>query len=321
MEFAKLDFEQPLFDLQQRIKELKKLDAEGEIDFRDEISALSDKLERMKEQVYSNLTIWQRVQVARHPGRPYTLDYIGQIFSDWIEFHGDRAFADDRAIVSGLARLEGCPVAVVGHQKGRSTKEKLEHNFGLPRPEGFRKARRVMELAARFELPIISFLDTTGAYPGIGSEERGVAEAIACNIRDMFTYPVPLIIVVIGEGGSGGALGIGVGDRVYMLENSYYSVITPEGCAAILWRDGGRAREAAEALKVSGPHLVELGIVDRILPEPLGGAHNGLVETAQIIKETLVTDLAELRKLSGDQLLDQRYQKFRGMGEFTTVRG
>lgn len=319
MEKAKLDFEQPLYDLQNRIRELKKLDAEGEMDFAGEINTLTDKLERMKEQVYSNLTIWQRVQVARHPRRPYTLDYVELLFTDWTELHGDRVFAEDPSIVTGLARLEGRPVAVIGHQKGRTTKQKVKHNFGSPKPEAFRKALRVMELAGRFGLPIISFLDTSGAYPGIGSEERGVAEAIARNIREMFTFPVPMIILVIGEGGSGGALGIGVGDRVYMLENSYYSVISPEGCAAILWRDGAKAQLAAEALKVSGSHLVELGVVDRILPEPLGGAHHGIEETAQIIKETLVTAVGELSKLPIEELLDRRYKKFRAMGEFTTT--
>ncbi len=319
MEKAKLDFEQPLYDLQNRIRELKELDAEGEMDFGGEISTLTEKLETMKEQVYSNLTIWQRVQVARHPERPYTLDYVKLLFTDWTELHGDRVFAEDPSIVTGLARLEGRPVAVIGHQKGRTTKQKVKHNFGSPKPEAFRKALRVMELAGRFGLPIISFLDTSGAYPGIGSEERGVAEAIARNIRELFTFPVPIIILVIGEGGSGGALGIGIGDRVYMLENSYYSVISPEGCAAILWRDGAKAQLAAEALKVSGPHLVELGVVDRILPEPLGGAHHGIEETAQIIKETLVTAVGELSKLPIEELLDRRYKKFRAMGEFTTT--
>ncbi len=317
MEFAQLSFEQPIFDLKKRIEELKKLDAEGDIDFSDEIETLTAKLEKLKEQVYSKLTIWQRVQVARHPRRPYTLDYVERILTDWVELHGDRTFADDGAMVTGLGRLEGRPVALVGHQKGRSTKEKLQRNFGMPHPEGFRKARRIMDLAERFGLPFISFLDTTGAYPGIGSEERGISEAIAHNIRDMFTLTVPIIIVVIGEGGSGGALGIGVGDRVYMLENSYYSVISPEGCAAILWRDQAMAQTAAQALKVSGRHLVDLGVVDRILPEPLGGAHTGVDETAQIIKEVLVADFAELSKLPVEELLQQRYDKFRVMGEFT----
>lgn len=317
MNFAHLTFEQPIIKLQERIAELRKLSAEGEIDFASEVETLSVKLEQMKEQIYSNLSIWERVQVARHPQRPYTQDYIDRIIDDWTELHGDRTFSDDQAIITGLGFLDGRRVAVIGHQKGRSTKEKLRHNFGSPRPEGFRKALRVMELAERFKLPVISFLDTAGAYPGIGSEERGVAEAIARNIRDMFTLEVPIIIVVIGEGGSGGALGIGVGDRVYMLQNGYYSVISPEGCAAILWRDGAKAKMAAEALKVSGNHLIELGIVDKLLPEPLGGAHNDLDETALIIKETLVTDLAELSKLPIDELLDLRYKKFRAMGRFT----
>ncbi len=317
MNFAHLTFEQPIIKLQERIAELRKLSAEGEIDFASEVETLSVKLEQMKEQIYSNLTIWERVQVARHPQRPYTQDYIDRIIDDWTELHGDRTFSDDQAIITGLGFLDGRRVAVIGHQKGRSTKEKLRHNFGSPRPEGFRKALRVMQLAERFKLPVISFLDTAGAYPGIGSEERGVAEAIARNIRDMFTLKVPIIIVVIGEGGSGGALGIGVGDRVYMLQNGYYSVISPEGCAAILWRDGAKAKMAAEALKVSGNHLLELGIVDKFLPEPLGGAHNDLDETALIIKETLVTDLAELSELPIDELLDLRYKKFRAMGRFT----
>jgi acetyl-CoA carboxylase carboxyl transferase subunit alpha len=320
MEFAQLAFEQPIYDLNRRIEELKKLSAEGPVDFADEIETLSAKLEQLKEQIYANLTIWQRVQVARHPQRPYTLDYVQRILTDWVELHGDRNFADDHAMVTGVGRLEGRPVALIGHQKGRSTKEKLQRNFGMPHPEGFRKAHRIMDLADRFGLPLISFLDTTGAYPGIGSEERGISEAIARNIRDMFTLRVPIIIVVIGEGGSGGALGIGVGDRVYMLENSYYSVISPEGCAAILWRDQAQAQEAAQALRVSGRHLVDLGVVDRVLPEPLGGAHNGVDETAQIVKEVLVGDLAELTKLPVDELLQKRYDKFRVMGVYAENR-
>jgi len=259
---------------------------------------------------------WERVQLARHPKRPHALDYIQRLFTDFLELHGDRAFADDAAIVSGMAFFEGRPVMVLGQQKGRDTKQKLIRNFGMPKPEGYRKAMRVMELAAKFNRPIISMLDTPGAYPGIDAEERGQAEAIAVNLREMARLTVPIIVVIIGEGGSGGALGMGVGNRIYMLENSIYSVISPESCAAIIWRDSGKAEQAAAALKLTAPDLQQLGLIDGIVPEPEGGAHNDPDAAAENLRETLRTALAELTKMGSKDLVDQRYEKFRKMGSF-----
>lgn len=259
---------------------------------------------------------WQRVQLARHPKRPHSLDYIQRVFTNFIELHGDRAFADDPAIVTGFAFFENRPVAVLGQQKGRDTKQKLHRNFGMPKPEGYRKALRVMKLAAKFRRPIITFLDTPGAYPGIDAEERGQAEAIAVNLREMSRMQVPIITVVIGEGGSGGALGLGVGNRVYMLENAIYSVISPESCAAIIYRDSGQAERAAAALKLTAPDLGSFGIIDGVVPEPAGGAHEDYDAAAASLRETLRTALAELSRLSPQELVDQRYEKFRKMGNF-----
>ena len=259
---------------------------------------------------------WERVQLARHPKRPHCLDYIQRLFTDFMELHGDRAFADDAAIVTGMAFFDAKPVMVLGQQKGRDTKQKLLRNFGMPKPEGYRKAMRVMELAAKFKRPIITMLDTPGAYPGIDAEERGQAEAIAVNLREMSRLPVPIIVVVIGEGGSGGALGLGVGNRVFMLENSIYSVISPESCAAIIWRDSGKAELAASALKLTAPDLQQLGIVDGIVPEPEGGAQNDYDVAADFLRETLRSSLHDLSRLSPKQLVDQRYEKFRKMGNF-----
>jgi acetyl-CoA carboxylase carboxyl transferase subunit alpha len=261
---------------------------------------------------------WERVQLARHPKRPHALDYIQRLFTSFLEIHGDRAFADDAAIVAGMAFFDGKPVMVLGQQKGRDTKQKLIRNFGMPKPEGYRKAMRVMELAAKFNRPIVSMLDTPGAYPGIDAEERGQAEAIAVNLREMSRLSVPVIVVVIGEGGSGGALGMGVGNRIYMLENSVYSVISPESCAAIIWRDSGKAEQAAAALKLTAPDLQQLGLIDGIVPEPEGGAHNDPDGAAEMLRETLRSALSDLSKLPSKELVDQRYEKFRKMGSFFT---
>jgi len=261
---------------------------------------------------------WERVQLARHPKRPHALDYIQRLFTDFMELHGDRAFADDAAIVAGMAFFESKPVMVLGQQKGRDTKQKLHRNFGMPKPEGYRKAMRVMELAAKFKRPIITMLDTPGAYPGIDAEERGQAEAIAMNLREMSRLAVPVIVVVIGEGGSGGALGMGVGNRVFMMENSIYSVISPESCAAIIWRDSGKAESAAAALKLTAPDLQTLGIVDGIVPEPEGGAHNDHDAAAESLRQTLRSSLADLAKISPKDLVTERYEKFRKMGSFFT---
>ncbi|MDD2679722.1 MAG: acetyl-CoA carboxylase carboxyltransferase subunit alpha [Candidatus Omnitrophica bacterium] len=312
---AGLDFEKPIFELEKKIQELKHFIAEKRIDLSSEVRRLEDKLEHLKQDTYTNLSAWQRVQLARHPQRPYTLDYISLIMSDFIELHGDRLFADDKAIVCGLAKLDKQKIAVIGHQKGRDTKENLKRNFGCAHPEGYRKALRVMRLAEEFNLPVVIFIDTPGAYPGIGAEERGQSQAIALNLREMALVATPIISIVIGEGGSGGALGVGVADRICVLENSYYSVISPEGCAAILWKDGAKAPLAAEVLKLTGEDLLKLKIIDAIIPEPLGGAHRDPQRTAQNLKDFITKDLKELKSLTKEELLDQRYNKFRSMGE------
>jgi len=311
-----LDFERPILELEKKIAELKSFTSDESIDFTAEISRLEKKLKKVKKEIFSNLTPWQRVQVARHPNRPHTLDYINLIIKDFIELHGDRSFGDDKAIVGGLGRLEGFRVVVVGHQKGRDTSQKLKRNFGCAHPEGYRKALRLMKLAEKFGLSVISFVDTPGAYPGIGAEERGQAEAIAYNLREMANLSVPIVVIVIGEGGSGGALGIGLGDRILVLENAYYSVISPEGCAAILWKDRAKASEAARALKLTANDLYELGIIDEVVPEPLGGAHRDFEEMAKVIKEVIVKHLKELSLWSKEKLLRARYEKFRKMGIF-----
>src|SRR5687767_10898476 len=313
-----LDFEKPIAELQSKLEELKKhrdTHAIG-VNFEEEITTIERKIAETRKQIFSNLTAWQRVQLARHPRRPFTLDYLQTTFSEFSELHGDRLFADDRAVVGGFARLEDRKVMVIGTQKGRDTKESILRNFGSAHPEGYRKALRLMRIADKFNLPIITLIDTAGAYPGIGAEERHIAEAIAVNLREMTLFSVPIIAVVIGEGGSGGALGIGIADRVLILENSYYSVISPEGCAAILWKDRAAAAKAAEALKITAKDLKELGLVDEIIPEPLGGAHNDLAGTAATLKSTLLTHLATLKSLSTKERLAQRYNKFRVYGHF-----
>ena len=311
-----LEFERPIIELEERIKELKNFSSERHIDLSSEVEKLEKKLENLKKEIYGNLTAWQRIQIARHPQRLYTLDYINRIMTDFIEIHGDRVYGDDKAIVTGFAKLEGERLVVIGHQKGRDTKENIERNFGCAHPEGYRKALRIMKLAGKFKLPIIILIDTPGAYPGIGAEQRGQAQAIAENICQMFGIKTPIICCVIGEGGSGGALGIGVGDKVLMLENAYYSVISPEGCSAILWKDSSKVREAAEALKLTSFDLLKFGIIDEIVPEPLGGVHKDVELSSQNLKEALLRNLKVLQKLSLDQLLKKRYEKFRKIGVF-----
>jgi len=313
-----LEFEKPIFELQRKLDELRKhpeKHAMG-VNFEDEAKSIERKLEETRRQIYSNLTAWQRVMLARHPKRPYTLDYFRTVFTDFTELHGDRLYSDDRAIVGGFAKLMDRPVMVLGTQKGRDTKENILRNFGSAHPEGYRKALRLMRLADKFSLPIVTIIDTAGAYPGIGAEERHIAEAIAVNLREMTLLEVPIIAVVIGEGGSGGALGIGVADRVLILENAYYSVISPEGCAAILWKDRAAAAKAAEALKITSKSLLELGLVDEIIPEPLGGAHNDLAATAATVQKHLLKQLAQLDALSTSERLRQRYGKYRHFGHF-----
>ncbi|MBU1044925.1 MAG: acetyl-CoA carboxylase carboxyltransferase subunit alpha [Candidatus Omnitrophica bacterium] len=309
-----LEFEKPIVELEQKILELRNFSDNRKIDLSDEIVKFEEKLKKLKEDIYGNLSAWQKVQIARHPKRPYTKDYINLIMTDFIELHGDQLFGDDQAILCGLAKIDGQKVMVIGHQKGRDTKENLKRSFGCAHPEGYRKALRLMRLAERFNVPIITFIDTPGAYPGIDAEERGQANAIAVNIREMSQFKVPIIIVIIGEGGSGGALGIGVGDRVCMFENSYYSVISPEGCAAILWRNRANAPEAAAALKITADDLTKLKIVDEVIPEPLGGAHRAPSIAAAALKTSLKKNLKELLKLPIEQLVEKRYEKFRNMG-------
>ena len=308
-----LDFEKPLVELDQKIRELRDYTTDN-VDFSSDIKKLEKKSAKLRDEIFSNLTRWQRTQLARHQVRPYTLDYVKHIFTDWFEVHGDRNFRDDPALVCGFARLDGEPCAIIGHQKGRDTKEKVYRNFGMPNPEGYRKALRVMKMAEQFGLPIFTFVDTPGAFPGIGAEERGQAEAIARNLREMAALTVPVIVTVTGEGGSGGALAIAVGNKVQMLQYSVYAVISPEGCAAILWSDGARGPEAAEALKLTAKDIDSLGvIIDDVIPEPLGGAHNDHVAAAATVKEYLKKHLEELKQLSPEELVEQRYQKFRAM--------
>lgn len=310
------DFEKPIIELEKKIDELRHITHGHKLEFKDDIKSLEEKLERLKHQIFESLTPWQRVQIARHPKRPYTLDYVNMIMTDYLEIHGDRLFADDKALVTGFAKIGTQNILVVGHQKGRDTKENLMRNFGSAHPEGYRKAIRAMKLAEKFGTPIVAFVDTPGAYPGIGAEERGQAAAIAYNLAEMAQLRVPVIVIVIGEGGSGGALGIGVGDRVLVLENAYYSVISPEGCAAILWKDRAKAPDAASVLKLTGPDLLELGVIDEVIKEPLGGAHRGPVETAKNVKEAILKNLKELNEFTPDALVKERYKKFRKMGVF-----
>ncbi len=311
-----LEFEKPIIELQRKLDELKKHPESHGINFDEEVAQIEKKIAQTRQQIYSNLTPWQRVQLARHPKRPFTLDYLNSAFTDFSELHGDRLFAEDRAVVGGFAKLGGQKVLVVGTQKGRDTKENIRRNFGSAHPEGYRKALRLMRLADKFGLPIITLIDTAGAYPGIGAEERHIAEAIAVNLREMMLLEVPIVAVVIGEGGSGGALGIGVADRVMILENAYYSVISPEGCAAILWKERAAAEKAAAALKITAKDLLELGLVDEIVPEPLGGAHNDPKATSENLRQSLLKNLGSLQQLSAVERMKQRYAKFRAHGHF-----
>ena len=311
-----LEFEKPLGELERQIDELKRIAGEQDLDVAGEILTLEERLATMRSEIYQGLTPMQRVLVARHPRRPYTLDYLSSIFTDFIELHGDRLFRDDPAIVGGWARLAGQSVMVIGHQKGRDTKENLRRNFGMPHPEGYRKALRLMHLAARFEAPIVTLIDTPGAYPGLGAEERGQSEALARNILEMSVLPTPIISVVIGEGGSGGALALGVSDRILMFENSVYSVISPEGCAAILWKDATQRERAAEALSLTPNDLVRLGIVDEIIPEPVGGAHFDPDTAGESLRTSLIKQLAELRRMRTEKLLKRRQEKYASMGAY-----
>lgn len=312
--FFILDFEKPIVTLEKKISEMKAYASEQKINLDEEIARLEKRLHKLMEETYSKLTRWQRVLLSRHPDRPYTLDYIQRIFTDFIELHGDRLFADDPALVGGLAYLDGKPIMVLGQQKGRTTKEKLYRNFGMMNPEGYRKALRLMKLAAKFHRPVIVLIDTPGAYPGIGAEERGQGEAIARNLFEMSHLPVPVICAIIGEGASGGALGIGVGDRILMMENAWYSVISPEGCAAILWKDAGKAHLAAEILKPTAKDLLELGVINEVVSEPLGGAHRAYDEAARILKDRLIYHLDELRKMKPEELIQKRLEKYGSMG-------
>ncbi|MFN7954135.1 MAG: acetyl-CoA carboxylase carboxyltransferase subunit alpha [bacterium] len=311
-----LEFERELDDLEKRISELKRFAAGGNASLGDELERLERKLDKRRAEIFQGLTPWQVTQLARHPARPQALDFIERLFDDWIELHGDRGYGDDPAILSGLARFQGTPVVVVGHQKGRRTGEKVRRNFGMPHPEGYRKAQRLFALAERFHLPVMTFVDTPGAYPGIGAEERGQAEAIAVSIQTMIDLGVPILVTVIGEGGSGGALALGVGDRVFMLRHAVYSVISPEGCAGILWNDGQRAETAAAALKMTAPDLLSLGVIDAIVEEPRGGAHRDPDEAARLVGETLSQALDQVRGLAIPDLVEARYQKFRSIGVF-----
>lgn len=312
-----LPFERPLMELRHKIDELKSFAKEKDMDLSGEIERLKQKAKHLEEEIYGNLTPWQRVQIVRHTRRPTTLDYIDNIFHSFFEIHGDRLYGDDPALVAGVAKLDDQPVTVIGHQKGKDTKENIARNFGMPHPEGYRKALRAMQQAHKFSRPIICFIDTPGAYPGKAAEERGQSEAIARNLREMSGFEVPIICVVTGEGGSGGALALGVGNHIYMLENAIYSVISPEGAAALLWKDASLAQRAAESMKITAEDLYELGIIEGVIPEPKGGAHHDLGAQAASIKNTLVRALAELAPLDGKQLQEQRYEKYKQIGEFT----
>ncbi|RNB89558.1 acetyl-CoA carboxylase carboxyl transferase subunit alpha [Brevibacillus fluminis] len=316
---GELPFEKPLIELQDKIKELRRFTEEKGIDFSDEVARLEIKAKEMAEQIYGQLTPWQRVQLSRHPQRPTTLDYINHIFTDFIEFHGDRLFGDDMAIVGGIAYLDGRPITVIGHQKGKDTKENIARNFASPHPEGYRKALRLMQQANKFKRPIICFINTQGAFPGKTAEERGQSEAIARNLREMAGFGVPILCVVIGEGGSGGALAISLGNRIYMLENSTYSVISPEGAAALLWKDAGLAQRAAETMKITAPDLLELGIIDGMIEEPFGGAHRDMVKQAELLKATLVSGLEQLIQMTPEELIQDRYVKFKQIGQYASL--
>jgi len=315
-----LDFERPLVELEERIRTLQDSAVMRGLDVSDEVGKLRERVEKLGREIFENLDPWQRVQLARHPRRPTTLDYIQHVFDSFTELHGDRLYRDDPAIVGGLASLGDRRLVVIGHQKGRDTKSNIHRNFGMAHPEGYRKALRLMEMAARAGRPVVTFIDTPGAYPGIGAEERGQAEAIARNLRDMAALPVPVLIYVTGEGGSGGALAIGVGDRIAMLENAIYSVISPEGCAAILWRDGSQAPDAAQALKLTSKDLHKLGLVDAIIPEPVGGAHRNVHDTVYNVETYISRTLSQLQRMGIDELLESRYRKWRSVGTNCAVR-
>ncbi|MCX7019743.1 MAG: acetyl-CoA carboxylase carboxyltransferase subunit alpha [bacterium] len=312
MPISVLEFEKPIIELEQKLHECETAEPRDET----AVARLREELARRQQQIYSRLTPWQRVLVARHPERPHSTDYVHAMMDDFVELHGDRYYSDDKAMICGMAKFAGHPVAVIAQQKGRDTKENLQRNWGMSHPEGYRKAHRVMNLANRFGMPIIVFIDTPGAFPGIGAEERGQAEAIAHNIRDMFTLEIPIICIVVGEGASGGALGVGVGDSILMLENSWYCVISPEGCAAILWKDRAMAERAAEQLKLTASDLIALGVVDEVIPEPLGGAHRNPKETYDNVRHALEIRLAALLEISSEERIERRYQKFRAMGAF-----
>jgi acetyl-CoA carboxylase carboxyl transferase subunit alpha len=316
MDLNFLDFERPIAELEAKIDELRFVGDDSVVNLTEEISRLRSKSESLTRSIFSNLSAWQIAQLARHPQRPHSSDYIQRIFTDFEELHGDRTYADDPAVIGGLARLEGQPLVVIGHEKGRDTKAKVKHNFGMPKPEGYRKALRLMEMAARFRLPIVTLIDTPGAYPGVGAEERGQSEAIARNLARMSELRTPIVSAVIGEGGSGGALAIGVADRLVMLQYSIYSVISPEGCASILWKSADRAEDAAEAMGITADRLRQLRLVDEVLKEPLGGAHRDIDATAQVLKNGLIAHLDGLMRLSLDELLDARYQKLMSFGRY-----
>lgn len=316
---GELGFEKPVMELRKKIAELKDISQEVDVDLSGEIVKLEIRLEKLENEIYENMKPWDRVQIARHPNRPTTLDYVPLLFTDFFECHGDRSFKDDEAIVAGIAKFQGMPVTIIGHQRGKSTKENIRRNFGMPHPEGYRKALRMMKQADKFERPIICFIDTKGAYPGKAAEERGQSEAIARNLFEMAGLRVPIISIVIGEGGSGGALALGVGNHIHMLENSTYSVISPEGAASILWKDAALAKEAAASMKITAPDLKKLAIIDEIIPEVRGGAHKDLEKQAEAIGQTILCSLKELGKLSAEELIAHRYGKYKAMGEFSIL--
>ncbi|MFV8827551.1 acetyl-CoA carboxylase carboxyl transferase subunit alpha [Alkalihalobacterium sp. APHAB7] len=316
---SELSFEKPIVELKEKIKELKSFTQEKDIDLSAEIVKLESRLEQLETEIYGNLKPWERVQIARLGDRPTTLDYIENLFTDFIEMHGDRLYGDDAAIVGGIAKYKGNPVTIIGHQRGKDTKENIRRNFGMPHPEGFRKALRLMKQANKFGRPIICFLDTKGAYPGMSAEERGQSEAIARNLLEMSGFAVPIICVVIGEGASGGALAIGVGNRIYMLENTWFSVISPEGAAALLWKDAGQAQRAADTMKITAPDLKELGVIDDIIPEVRGGAHRDVKEQAKLIDNIIQKALNEMSSLSPEELVEDRHKKYKNIGQYTFV--
>ena len=315
MENFNLEFEKPLQDLQEKIVKMEAFSKENKVDMSGQIAELNKQLEDTKAEIFENLSPWQRVSLARHPKRPYSLDYIEKITTDFMELKGDRLYGNDEAIIGGFAKLDGEPIMILAHQKGRDLQERNKRNFGMAHPEGYRKALRLMKLAEKARTPILCIIDTPGAYPGVASEERHVGEAIAVNLREMFKITVPIVCIVIGEGGSGGALGIGIGNKVMIMENAYYSVISPEGCAGIIWKDGTRAAEAAEAMRITAKHLMELKVVDGVIKEPLGGAHKDHDASAKLLKAALLEQLNDLSKLSEEEILNQRYERFRALGE------